>query len=109
MSKLERTKLAVSVLIFFIFVSSQFSSVFASSIIWSQTYGGEGRDICTSMIQTADGGFVLFGFAESFEVSSAWLVKTDAYGNMEWIKTYGEEIGSYHGLFWFKQKMEAMC
>ena len=45
-------------------------------------------DACTSMVQTDDGGFALFGFAYSFG-TDAWLVKTDAYGNMEWNKTIG--------------------
>jgi len=62
-------------------------SVYASSMMWSQTYGGDGMDACTSMVQTADGGFVLFGFTESFGTPSPWLVKTDAYGNIEWNKT----------------------
>jgi hypothetical protein len=57
--------------------------------LWSQTYGGEGMDACTSMLQTADSGFVLFGFSQSFEPASDWLVKTDEYGNMEWNKTIG--------------------
>jgi len=64
-------------------------SVYASSMMWSQTYGGDGMDACTSMVQTADGGFVLFGFTHSFEIASDWLVKTDEYGNMEWNKTIG--------------------
>jgi hypothetical protein len=58
-------------------------------MMWSQTYGGDGMDVCTSMVQTADGGFVLFGFAHSFGTESAWLVKTDEHGNMEWNTTIG--------------------
>ena len=96
MSPVEKTKLTISLLILFIFVSSQlFSFVFATSMMWSQTYGGDGRDICTSMIQNADGGFVLFGFTESFGASSAWLVKTDDYGNMKWNKTVSGSINSF--------------
>ena len=56
---------------------------------WSQTYGGEEMDACTSMLQTTDGGFALFGFSQSFEPASDWLVKTDEFGNMEWNKTIG--------------------
>lgn len=52
-------------------------------------------DVCTSMIHTADGGFVLFGFTESFETSNAWFVKTDAYGNMEWNKTVSGGVNSF--------------
>jgi len=60
-----------------------------SSELWSKTFGGDGMDACTGMVQTADGGFVLFGFAHSFETASDWLVKTDEYGNMEWNRTIG--------------------
>jgi hypothetical protein len=70
-------------------------SVSASSELWSQTYGGDGMDACTSMVQTADGGFALFGFAHSFGIGSALLVKTDAYGNMEWNKTIGGAVASF--------------
>jgi hypothetical protein len=70
-------------------------SVSASSELWSQTYGGDGMDACTSMIQTADGGFALFGFAHSFGIGSALFVKTDAYGNMEWNQTIGGCTASF--------------
>ena len=47
--------------------------------IWSSTYGGRGDDICTSIIQTADGGFVLAGYTDSYGVGGAdfWLVRTE--------------------------------
>jgi hypothetical protein len=70
------------------------STVVASSIIWSKTFGGDDMDACTSMLETADGGFALFGFAHSFG-TDAWLVKTDAYGNMEWNKTVGGSVNSF--------------
>jgi hypothetical protein len=79
--------------LFFLFVSllilaslPLIGSVSASSELWSKTYGGDGMDACLSMVQTDDGGFVLFGFAHSFG-TDAWLVKTDADGNMQWNRT----------------------
>ena len=58
---------------------------------WQQTYGGTGFEAAWAMIQTADGGFALAGRTHSYGAggSDAWLVKTDANGNMEWQQTYG--------------------
>jgi hypothetical protein len=88
-------KLFLSSVRLFVLVSlSLIGSVSASSELWSQTYGGDSMDACTSMVQTADEGFALFGFAHSFR-TTAWLVKTDAYGNMEWNKTIGGGATSF--------------
>ena len=58
---------------------------------WSRTYGGTNEDRAFASVQTADGGYALAGFTESFGTGSAdaWLVKIDASGNMMWSKTYG--------------------
>ena len=58
---------------------------------WNQTYGGTGRDIAYSFIQTSDKGFALAGYTNSSGAGSAdiWLVKTDKNGIMQWNQTYG--------------------
>ncbi|MCJ7423731.1 hypothetical protein MUP01_05625, partial [Candidatus Bathyarchaeota archaeon] len=59
---------------------------------WNKTYGGTGRDgAYGGLVQTADGGYALAGYTSSFGAGSfdAWLVKTDASGNMQWNKAYG--------------------
>lgn len=56
------------------------------NVEWNRTYGGAGRDIAESIIQTSDGGYVIVG-TSGF---SAWLVKTDSVGNMQWNRTYEE-------------------
>jgi len=63
------------------------------SILWSKTYGGIGNEEAWSVIVTSDGGFAIAGWTTSFGAGSGdfWLVKTDAYGNVEWNKTYGGE------------------
>jgi hypothetical protein len=58
---------------------------------WNQTYGGTDADGATSLIQTADGGYVLAGSTRSFGAGEDdfWLIKTDEVGKMQWNRTYG--------------------
>jgi len=58
---------------------------------WNKTYGGLGDDWATGIVQTIDGGYAIAGYTYSFGAgfSDFWLVKADAFGNMEWNKTYG--------------------
>jgi hypothetical protein len=62
---------------------------------WNQTYGRPKNDIPQSLVVTSDGGYALAGrttFFDSLGPFDFWLVKTDAFGNMEWNQTYGEEF-----------------
>lgn len=67
---------------------------------WDKTLGGNGWDaIRGDIIETDDGGFLLAGISDSnaggdkSEDSRGdwdyWIVKTDAFGNIEWDRTYG--------------------
>lgn len=60
--------------------------------LWSRTYGGILNDYPSSMQQTSDGGYIMAGTTNSFGngYEDFWLVKTDAYGTMEWHRTFGE-------------------
>jgi hypothetical protein len=57
---------------------------------WEQTFRGTGFDSASSVQQTSDGGYILAGNT-LFETGlcSAWLVKTNSQGDMEWEKTFG--------------------
>jgi len=76
-------------------VSLAFSAVVCpcacAASMWSQTYGGTQLDRAKSLVVTSDGGYAIAGRTESFGEgdSDAWLVKTDASGNMMWNHTYG--------------------
>jgi len=64
---------------------------------WAKTYGGTGNEIAYHVVQTSDGGYAMAGSTTSFGAGSedAWLVKTDASGNMQWNKTYGGNSSDY--------------
>jgi len=63
----------------------------AGNMQWNRTYGGTGTDFDYRLIRTADGGYAMAGYTNSFGAGGmdCWLVKTDALGNMQWNQTYG--------------------
>jgi len=58
---------------------------------WTKTFGGNAADWGISVQQTADGGYIITGMAESFDVGAGdvWLIKTNASGDTLWTKTFG--------------------
>jgi len=89
---MPRLKLLTSIVVLFVlFYLLLISSVFASSEMWSQTYGGSWGEGAYSLVKTLDGGFALLGGTGSFDAGNGdfWLVKTDKDGNIEWNQTYG--------------------
>jgi N-acetylneuraminic acid mutarotase len=61
------------------------------NMLWNKTYGGEGADIVTSVLESQHGGYVI---ATTVDVSSenppsgALIFKTDTSGNTEWTVEY---------------------
>ena len=53
--------------------------------IWDKTFGGSASDVCISVIQTTDGGFLAAGSTSSYGAgkSDFWLIKMDGEGNVE--------------------------
>ncbi|QQS30705.1 MAG: T9SS type A sorting domain-containing protein [Sphingobacteriales bacterium] len=67
--------------------------------LWSKTYSlGSYNNGPACITVTQDGGFIIGGFSDNFPENSshaqAWIIKTDAEGNIEWSKTYGFDNAS---------------
>lgn len=62
-------------------------------IEWDKTYGGDFWEQSNSndILLTSDGGYLFQADTQSYGPGQldAWLIKTDAQGNMEWNKTFG--------------------
>ena len=64
---------------------------------WQKTYGGNGEDRGSDIIQTQDGGYAILGysFSSSGDVTNNagfqdfWLAKLDLNGNISWQRSFG--------------------
>ena len=63
--------------------------------LWSRTFGGIEDDVCNSVRQTSDEGYILAGYTKSFGSGEYdfWIIKTDENGDSVWSKTLGGEGG----------------
>lgn len=61
------------------------------AVLWTGTYGGDGRDNGWAVLETGDGGFLIVGFTDSSGAGEMdiYLVRTDVDGNPLWERTYG--------------------
>lgn len=59
---------------------------------WVQAYGGIYTDIGQCVQQTPDGGYIITGGAESYNINAVmdvYLIKTDSLGFIEWYRVLG--------------------
>ncbi len=64
---------------------------------WQKCYGGTGQESITKLIQTTDGGYLIFGTTHSNDGNVSgnhgsndfWMVKTNAIGTIQWQKCIG--------------------
>ena len=85
-------------------VSNSFGAKFFDAILlkidsegneqWKKLYGGSSTDVGFCIRQTADGGYAFLGQTLSSGEGQGdfYMVKTDANGNKEWEKTYGDSL-----------------
>jgi len=62
------------------------------NVQWVKTYGGSGNnEVFNSVRQTSDNGYIANGYTDSFGAggTDAYVVKTDATGNVLWSHTFG--------------------
>jgi uncharacterized delta-60 repeat protein len=59
--------------------------------LWTRTYGGGSNEYAYSVQQTADGGYIMAGYTQSFGAGSVdfYVVKTNNQGDTLWTRTYG--------------------
>ncbi|MCF7811703.1 carboxypeptidase regulatory-like domain-containing protein, partial [bacterium] len=58
--------------------------------IWSANFDNGANDLCRSVIQTFDGGYLLAGHNNLYDNANCdgWLVRTDDEGELLWSQTY---------------------
>ena len=54
----------------------------AGNMLWNKTYGGEGVEVASSLVEASDGGYAIAGYTTTFGSSGAdfLLIKTDENG-----------------------------
>jgi hypothetical protein len=82
-------------LLFFVLLALAFAGPAFSQQRWERTYGGVGEDRGRSVQQTSDGGYIVAGSSNSFgNGDQVYLIKTNAFGDTLWTRTYGGIWGS---------------
>ena len=63
----------------------------------ADVFGGSDDDRAFSVKQTTDKGYIVAGYTGSFGAGNYdfWIIKTDADGNKEWDKTFGDSESDY--------------
>jgi len=61
------------------------------TLIWQKTFGGNGDDEAYSIQKTADGGYIVAGYTDSFGAGNpdVYVLKLNSDGSLEWQKTFG--------------------
>ena len=61
------------------------------AVTWAKSYGGTGNQKGQSIQQTADDGYIVAGYSDSFGSSGAmvWVLKLDSSGNVTWERALG--------------------
>lgn len=81
----------------------------SGNILWEDSYGGTARDVGNSIVQTADGDYIIGGYAFSTDGdvtghhglstnSDIWILKIDDSGQIIWEKSFGGSSFEYGGI-----------
>ena len=79
-----RNAAIIAVLVFLFLLCSMSGIVFASSVMWSQTYRSAAKEVAHCLVETSEGGYAIAGDTSSFGAGGIdfCLVKTNEYGNI---------------------------
>jgi gliding motility-associated-like protein len=81
----------------------------AGNILWQKCYGGSLNEFPETILQTAAGGFIIFGHTTSTDgdviglhpgighLGDVWIVNIDGAGNILWQRCYGGSDGESAG------------
>jgi len=63
--------------------------------VWFKHYGGVSQDVCRSIQQTSDGGYIVAGYTYSYSYGDTdfAIYKLDSSGTKVWFKHYGGSVG----------------
>ncbi len=109
-------KLTIVIVVGFLFGSIIFPSVFGRTLItkqhvnsnvfsemsygntWKKVFGNADEERGNCVHQTRDGGYIIAASTNTYDSygeanHDIWLIKTDAYGEILWSRTYGGEHG----------------
>lgn len=67
----------------------------APALQWEKNFGDGGADTGYAVWQTSDGGYVIAGNQPDTNSDKLLLVKTDAAGNQQWSKIFGDSGKAY--------------
>ncbi len=93
----NKKQLLNSILSLVLIAFVQFANAQAPPIEWQKTYGGSGDEYYGYILKLHDGNYLQYGntasgdgdFTSNRGKDDAYLIKTDASGNILWSKTYG--------------------
>ena len=65
-------------------------------MLWMKAHGanpkpGHGFDWCKAVTVTRDGGIVATGYSDTNDLMDAVVIRTDAWGNKVWLRTFGDQ------------------
>jgi len=65
------------------------------NIQWQKKYGGSQNDFARSILQTPDGGYIVAGSTNSFNLinQGAWVLKLDINGEIQWQRVLDSPAG----------------
>ncbi len=62
---------------------------------WIVTIGGNKFEDSVELLDTSDGGYLVFGETNNFSTMDMWVIKVGIDGYIEWENTYGGQGGDY--------------